>query len=392
MQFVLWLPLIFQEAVAQDGGLDRPMPAPAAQSEPAPVPAETAPVKIKKEKKKNAARAVPQDQPQSQEELPVERLKVGKRHRFEEPEWHTKVGAEMEYNDNVIRLDKRDIEAFKDGTKPDKFRITSVSDMIYTASVEEDVSFRLFDQPTTGGVGFAAHFFEANTFMDYEDIAAFLKTKTWEFKFVAEPKVYRREHRNLDTGLYESAFYSDYDAEFAVKLHPLDFLQIRPKMDIEYRDYDAPFEYYDTIYWGLSPRATIELAPWLFFWLEYRLVWANSFATDLQPDDSYFESGFEPGITVKPEKGLEFSARYYWGRRDYTTANDAFIDPNHAGRVDDRQHFKLRAEWKPSPNLAFHAEYAYTTVLTNKPFRPDVIDDEWSWTRKVFTLGVTYQF
>ena len=85
-----------------------------------------------------------------------------------------------------------------------------------------------------------------------------------------------------------------------------------------------------------SPRATAEVTPWLYFFLEYRLVWANSFATDLQPDDSYFETGFEPGIILKPAKGFEVSARYYYARREYTTTNDPFIDPNHAGRVDAR--------------------------------------------------------
>src|SRR6185503_8176679 len=34
-----------------------------------------------------------------------------------------RVGMSLEYNDNIIRLDKRDLRAFDAGTNPDKFRI-----------------------------------------------------------------------------------------------------------------------------------------------------------------------------------------------------------------------------------------------------------------------------
>lgn len=391
MEFILWLPLILQ-ATAQEGGatpVERPT-APAA----APAPAEPMPAKPKKEKKKDAAKAVPQDEHPAQDEKPSTELlkKGGKKHQADEHPFSFKVGAELEYNDNVIRLDKRDIEAFNDGTKPDKFRITSVDDMIYTGSVEGTMGLRLFDHPADAGLGFMAHFFQVNTFMNYEDVVAFLKSKLYEVKFTWEPHVYRREHRDLDTGLYESAFYSDYDLELSAKLHPWSFLQVKPKFDVEFRKYDAPFEFYDTIYYAFSPRATAELYPWLYVFLEFEVVLADSFATDLQPDDSYLEWGIEPGVTVKPMKGLEFSARYHFAKREYTTSNDPFIDPNHAGRVDDRQHFKLKGQWKALQGVTINAEYAYTDVQTSKPFRPDITDDEWSWKRNLFTFGVTYQF
>jgi hypothetical protein len=342
--------------------------------------------------KKSAEEAVPKQQEENPPEKPKLEPVQPKRHHKLAEEYAFKAGLAVEYNDNVIRLDKRDIEAFDAGSNPDKFRITSVGDTIYHPWGEVETYFPFFGHRATGGLRVEGWIYETNGFMNTELFVLFLRERAFEAELRYTPSVYQREYRNLDTGLFESAFYADFEGDAEYKFPLTEDIVFRPKIAIEYKNYDAPFKYRDAMYYGFEPRVTARVMPEVAVFAEYRFVLADSYATDIQPDVSYIQNGVGVGVHYNPTKRVETRLTAEYDRREYTTSNSPFIDPNHAGRVDDRIHYRAKAEWRLSEEVHLELRYGYTHVLTNKPFRPDIIDEEWSWIRNDVTIGISYKF
>jgi hypothetical protein len=345
------------------------------------------PVKKKKHKKK-----------QEQEgELPgaarphPEELKT-KKPKKEDYQVDFRVGLTMEYNDNIIRLDKRDLEALADGTKPQKFRITQPQDWIYSPWGEADLALHVLGEPSTAGLRLTGHFFQVNSFASNGALSAFLKGKHFNLEYTYEPNVYRREYRNLDTGIYESAFYDDHLLEASMKFPIEKTVTLRPKVGAEIRDYDAPFLYRSSIAPFVAPRATLTIWKELEPFVQYEFVWNDAFATGVQPDTSYIQNGVAFGVHSKVLAELELEANYRYEYRVYTTNNDPSFDPSHAGRSDHRSRIETKIAWRALPNLTLEFAYAHWVVLSDQPGKPDLADDDSDWRRNEYSLGVTYIF
>jgi hypothetical protein len=342
-------------------------------------------------KKKKKAQADQEPGPlQEDPDRPKPTLKA--RDHGQEPTFSARVGLEAEYSSNILRLSPHDVDRLENGTNSEKFRITQPDDFIYSPWVEGTLHFRMLDRPTSAGLRVEPHFYETNTVASYQDITLFLKQKAWDVSYTFEPDVYRREYRNLDTGEFESAFYADHLLEGTAKVHALDWLIVRPRAGIEFRDYDSPFNHRDSVFLTLSPRVVAKATEWLEFSLGYDFVYNSAFATDFQPDTSYIQNGIEPGVAVRPWDPFEVEARYKFASREYTTRNSPAVDPTHRGRFEERNSFQLRARWKVSPSFSVHAAYEYTYVNSDYPFDPSKADDETSWQRDQVTIGVLYQF
>jgi hypothetical protein len=367
-----------EPSVVQD-----PKPALAASD---PVPA-AEPVKKKKHKKKQeqegelpgAARPAPED------------LKV-KKPKKEDYQVDFRVGLMMEYNDNIIRLDKRDLEQLKDGTKPQKFRISQPQDWIYSPWAEADLALHAFGEASTAGLRLTGHFFQVNSFASNGALNAFLKGKHFNVEYTYEPNVYRREYRNLDTGIYESAFYDDHLLEASMKFPIEKTVTLRPKVGVEIRDYDAPFLYRSSIAPFVAPRATLTLWDLVQPYVQYEFVWNDAFATGVQPDTSYIQNGVAFGIHSRILAELELEANYRYEWRSYTTNNDPSFDPSHAGRNDRRSRIETKIAWRALPNLTLEFAYAHWSVLSDQPAKVDLADDDSDWRRNEYLLGVTYIF
>ncbi len=345
------------------------------------------PVKKKKHKKKQeqegelpgAARPSPED------------LKA-KKPKKEDYQVDFRVGLTMEYNDNIIRLDKGDLEALRDGTKPQKFRVTQPQDWIYSPWGEADMALHVFGEPSTAGLRLTGHFFQVNSFASTGALSAFLKGKHFNLEYTYEPNVYRREYRDLDTGVYESAFYDDHLLEASMKFPIEKTVTLRPKVGVEIRDYDAPFLFRSSIAPFLAPRATLTVWSLVQPFVQYDFVWNDAFASGVQPDTSYIQNGVEFGIHSKLLSELELELKYRYEYRVYTTNNDPSFDPSHAGRTDDRSRIETTIAWKLLTNLTLEAGYTHWVVLSDVPGKPDISDEESNWRRNEYMLGVTYLF
>jgi hypothetical protein len=367
-----------------------PKPEPSVVQDPKPaVPASdptSEPVKKKKRKKQEQEGELPGAARPGPEDLKVKKPKK------EDYQVDFRVGLAWEYNDNIIRLDKRDLEELKDGTKPEKFRITQPQDYIFSPWVEADLALHVLDERSTAGLRVTGHYFQVNSFASNGALNAFLKGKDFNVEYAFEPKVYRREYKNLDTGIFESAFYDDHLLEGTMKYSIERAVMLRPKIGVEARDYDAPFQYRSSVAPFVAPRAMLTLWKPLEPFLQYDFVWNSAFASGIQPDTSFIQNGVEVGLHSRLITELEMEANYRYEYRTYTTNNDPAFDPSHAGRTDHRIRMEAKIAWKPLSNLALEWSYAHWTVLSNIPGKPDLADEDSDWRRNEVLLGVTYFF
>jgi hypothetical protein len=310
----------------------------------------------------------------------------------EETRWRFRAGLDVEYNSNILRLDDRDVERLEDGTKPEKFRIDQPDDFIYAPWVEAAFTFPLLDGSNTTGLRFRPYLYQTNTIANYEEFTFFYKRDPVTFEYTLLPDVYRQEYKNLDTGEYESAFYREHDFELSARFAPAPPMTLKPVAGLRYRDYDSPFNHRDALGYLLGAKASVAATDWLEFGLEYEFFLNDAFASSFQPDTSYIANGLEPGVAVKPAKGLELALRYRYENRQYTTDNSEAVDPGHAGRTDDRHRWTFRTTWKVTSSLTLEAEYCRTDVDSNLPGDPSATDEETEWSRDEYILGIVYQF
>jgi hypothetical protein len=368
MTMLFLLALALQVPVAQD-----PKPEPLPAPEPVPVP--------KKKKKK-----------QQEEELPgatqtkPEDLKEGKKKR-EDYDVRFRVGLDVEYNTNIIRLDDDDLKAFKEGTKPEKFRINQPEDWIFSPWGEIDVALPLFGETSRAGLRLTGHLYQANSFASNEAFMAYLKGKSYSLEYTFEPSIYRREYRNLDTGVFESAFYDDHLVEALWKVRVGESIAIRPKAGVEIRDYDSPFTFRSSVAPFIAPRAVLRLAEYFEPFVQYEFVYNQAFASGVQPDTSYYQNGVELGIGSRILPELEAEVKYRIDHRIYTTNNDSSVD-SHAGRKDWRNRLVAGVTWKASASLELDASFAQW-VVNSTVQDPDEDSD---WDRREFSMGVMVAF
>jgi hypothetical protein len=334
-------------------------------------------------------RRAPQEGPQEPPPLPEP---PGRRAPREPDPVKFRAGLDLTYNSNILRLSDRDLDRLEDGSRPEKFRIDEPDDLIASPWAEAALAVRLFDDPSLVGLRAQAFVYTQNSVASHQEVAVFFKHRPWEFTYALRPEVYRREYRNLDTGEFESAFYTEHRFEGTVETRPFDVLRADPKLGLEFRDYDAPFNHRDSMFYTLGVELVAEALPWLDVTLEYEFVRNDAFASDFQPDTSYVEHGLEPGVAVRPVKDLELVLRYLIAAREYTTGNSPAVDPGHADRSDDRRRTTLRARWRASALLSVEAEARFTNVDTSLPNDSGATDEETTWSRDEVTLGVTLRF
>jgi hypothetical protein len=363
-----------------------PEPAPAlAPQDPAPAP-DPGSKKKKKHKKQDQGGELPGAARPGPEELKVKKPKK------EDYQVDFRAGLAMEYNDNIIRLDKRDLEALQTGSNPTKFRVTQPDDWIYSPWAEADLALHVLGERSTAGLRVTGHFFQVNSFASNGALNAFLRGKDYNLEYTFEPGVYRREYRNLDTGLYQSAFYDDHLLEAAVKIPIESTVMLRPKLGVDVRDYDAPFAFRSSVAPFVAPRAMLMIWRPLEPFVQYDFIWNDAFATGVQPDTSFIQNGVEVGVRSHWIRDVELEANYRYEYRVYTTNNDPSFDPSHAGRTDQRVRIGTKASWMATSNLKLEFSYAHWTALSNIPGKPDLTDEDSNWRRNVYLLGVTYLF
>jgi hypothetical protein len=344
-------------------------------------------VPMKKHKKKK--QDPPQEPPGAARPTPEDLQRKPKREDYD-PAF--RAGMTLEYNDNIIRLDKKDVTAFEDGTNPEKFRIQSRQDWIYSPWAESDLAMSDLGDSGRAGLRFTGYIYQINSFATHGALTAFLKSKSYTLEYTYEPGIYRREYRNLDTGIYESAFYDDHLLEGSVKIRLSDQAIFRPKVGVEIRDYDAPFRYRTSFAPFVAPRVTFAFLNELQPFFQYDFEYNQAIATGLQPDTSYYQNGVEAGLLSKLDKTVQLEVKYRAEYRVYTTSNSALVDPSHSGRTDLRTRLVAGATWKALSSLSIEATYIRGVVDSDVPGKPDLSNEESDWRRNQYLLGFTYVF
>jgi hypothetical protein len=354
---------------------------PTIAQEPDPIP-EVAPHPKKRKKQQQDQ----EDLPGAVRPKPEDMNREGKKKR-DDYDLGFRVGMTLEYNDNIIRLDEDDLKAFHDGTKPEKFRIKSPEDWIFSPWGEIDLALHVFGEPSRVGLRVMGHLYQSNTFASNEAFTVFLKGKPYSLEYTFEPSVYRREYRNLDTGVYESAFYDDHLFEAAVKIPASEVVMFRPKAGVEIRDYDAPFTFRSSVAPFVAPRVIFAVSDLFEPFFQYEFVYNQAFASGVQPDTTYYQNGVEVGVSSKVARGLEFEVKYRYEHRLYTSDNDPSFD-SHAGRKDARNRFTVGGLWKAAEGLSIEASFTQW-VVDSTVKDPDEDSD---WSRRQVLLGFMVVF
>jgi hypothetical protein len=301
-------------------------------------------------------------------------------------------GLRIAYNSNIIRLSEKEIDQLESGTRPDKYRIDEVDDIIFTPWGEISLRLDLFADPSRAGLRLKGHLFQHATFASHGEVDLFFEHENLEVEYSYENSIYRREYRNLDTGLFESAFYDEHQLEGSYRIRVAEDVRLKPKLGLRLRDYDDPFNHRDAVEVEPALQGVYEAAPWLKLSAELGLAFQDAFASSSQPDTSYRETFAEAKATALPHKTVELSAAYRLADRRYTTNNDPAVDPGHRDRTDDRRLATLAVLWKISKTVQVDAAAKFTRVSSDTPSEPDATSEETDWSRDEYLVGVQVAF
>lgn len=323
--------------------------------------------------------------------------KLGARERA--PEVAVRGGLELAYDDNIIDLSKKQIRQFEDGTKPQKFRIEEEDDIVTSPWAEVRLKAWLFAEPTRFSLKARANAYQENSFANYEKYALAVRQDLGRheagIEYDLEADVYHRELEIVVPGpnLWDSAFYSEHEIQLYTRHEVREWLSVKPFAGFAVRDFESPFQYRDLrgFFVGLRPAVEIN-GSWTAF-LQYRYRDMDSEAGSAEPDTSYEEHEFEPGVSALFfGKVLEVGLRHRWRFREYTTSNSPLVDPAHVDREDVRQRTILEATVKLNKNWAVEARYVRRSEDSDRPFDTGDTSEEVGSDRNVFVIGVAFTF
>jgi hypothetical protein len=334
----------------------------------------------------------------AQQDLPPqERPKIEKpgKARTAEVKVDLHAGVELLYDDNVTQLSDEDLRLLEDDLAPGRFRIERPDDFITAPWVEVLLKAPLLQDPTTFGFRAQGYLYAANTIKNYDELGVFGRQKLGdrdrvelEYQFI--PEFYRREYRVPGTAFFDSAFYAQHEVDLSWR-HTFDpMVSVRPKASFRFRDYDDPFDFRDSTSYVLGVRANVEPLPWLEVRVEYEYENLDAKAAATQPDLSHVQHGIEPGVIVRPLAGLRFDLKYRFEFRSYTTSNSAVFDPSHRDREDRIGRLIVGASYKISPNWEAFFTAEIWSQESDRPSDPGASDEETSYDRNIFTIGLTW--
>ena len=301
-----------------------------------------------------------------------------------------RAGGEFGYNSNIIRLSESEIDELDAGTRPEKYRVKEPDDFIWSPWFEAAMRIE-----GDGLVGLRAwyHVYSRNSFASHPQLDTFLQLGGGDFElaYSFEHDIYKREYRNLDTDVFESAFYDDHRLDASYRIKASDVVRLKPEIGVGAEDYDAPFNHRDALLFRLGIEGEWRATGWLRFGLEYGFELQNAFASSSQPDTSYQQNGIEAKVKVLPSKVVDIVLAWRIADREYTTSNDPAVDPGHRDRSDDRRRWRLQLTWSATASVLIDVEARFTDVDSDKP-HDDNTPEETDWDRDEYILGLRIAF
>jgi hypothetical protein len=308
---------------------------------------------------------------------------------------HVRLGSEVAFDDNILDLNDRQMTLLEDDLDPQRFRIDDPGDVVYSVWADLRFKGRLFKEPTSAGLKIQPYVYQDSSIANYEEYEVFLHQDLGShkagFDLGLERDVYLRE-LNRGGGVWESAFYSEYDLSvfYQHRIHAR--ATLRGTVGWLIRDYASPWGARDRegAYLALEPEVDLGRG-WRAF---VRYEWSDqeTDASDLEADTSYLQHEIEIGAAVELlEKRLELELKYRYGDREYTTRNDPGNDESHADRVDQRHRLVFEVKVKLGKGWSLEGRWEYRDVDSDRPFDTSPLTDEpGDSTRHVFALGVSF--
>jgi hypothetical protein len=321
------------------------------------------------------------------------------------PEVSLRGGLELTYDDNILDLSERQQDEFKDGTRPKKYRIEEIDDVVASPWAELRLKARLIGDPTTFGLKAQANAYQENSFANYEEYRLFVHQPLGRHELGVEydldADVYNREYKVAViqgvTDPWDSGFYTDHELELFYRHQVSPGLSVRPFAGYAVRDYESPFGYRDLRGYFAGVRPAVEVGPWTAF-LQYRYESMEADASAPEdPDTSFREHQIEPGVGVALlDRRLELTLRYRVGYREYTSSDDPtyffLTDPSYVDREDRRERVELAARFRLHKNWSVEGKYIRRETDSDQPFDSVNTSEAGTSERNLFVLGVSFAF
>lgn len=316
------------------------------------------------------------------------------------PEVSFRGGTEIAYDDNILELNRQQIDQLESGTRPEKFRIDDPEDLVYSVWAEVRVKARVLQDPLVAGLEVQPYFYQRSSIANYEAYELFVRQDFGRhqvgLEYDLDRDVYLRELEIVVPGpnLWESAHYDQHEIEAYYEHAFPQVVSLRSALGWKSKDFDSPFDFRDRDGYFLALEPSLDLGRGWKAFVRYEYADLESDAGSTDPDTSYREHEVEFGAAVELlEKRLEVSLRYRIGRQDYTTSNSPLDDPSHADREDRPQRIILAARAKIAKGWTLEVRYEWHDEDSDRPFDdPATTSEPGDSTRNVFVIGAAFSF
>lgn len=333
-----------------------------------------------------------------QDPMPVEPATGKLKGQGKAPEVSVRAGTELSYDDNILELNRKQIEELESGTRPDKYRIDEPGDVVYSVWAEVRLKGKVLADPGSVALKIQPYFYQENSIANYEEYELSVRQDFGRHEaglsYGLERDVYLRELEIVVPGpnLWESATYDEHEIEAWYRHAFPKGLSLKGSVGYRIREFDSPFTYRDREGYVLGLEPSVELGRGWHASVRYEYADLESAASSGEPDTSYTEHRIEFGAGVGLlEKRLEIGLRWRIGFRDYTTDNLPAADPSHVDREDRSDRILLSARFKVSKTWSIEGRYEYEDVDSDRPFDTSPITSEpGDSTRNVFLLGLVF--
>jgi len=305
------------------------------------------------------------------------------------------VRSEVTYDTNPVLYNDRDVRRLREGVASTRYLITQPDDVAVSplaVRITVDDALRLFH--VEGALGVAANdlLYQANGVLNRSEFELFATPGGLTLSDTYSPRRYRREYRQPQTRVYASAFYTQHWLSARFQQDLTEWLELRLRLRLRTRRFEDPFASRDSttgypelkVVWRLSKIVRLTGG------YQYVVNAADGGAGD--HDRSYREHDVQPEVRLRPFDPLVVRAQLALGFRSYTTEASASFDPVYRDRKDDLRRLTVNAAWSFDRHLSVDVETVQETMQATRPHDVTVTDEQTSFNRSQYTLGLEYTF
>uniref|UniRef100_A0A7V3PT99 DUF3570 domain-containing protein n=1 Tax=candidate division WOR-3 bacterium TaxID=2052148 RepID=A0A7V3PT99_UNCW3 len=286
--------------------------------------------------------------------------------------WLASFTSDLTYDQNIFYLSPSDLEKYRQRTEPLKFPYHSADDLTLMLDVELTARF---SKLTILKTSFRIHNYASNQEKSYGLFRLRMEQQVGERSRIAGyyswlPNYLIRYYRAGNSQQYSPCRFGEQIAGVNYRLQ-LGTFAIGPGYQIEFYNYIAPFEYYDTRAHRFNGNLNWQPKNNLKLQAEYYFKIAQ--AKGPLPDISYSEHNISLELATRPRRFTRFGINtgYQYSYRYYTTPNSPSADPYHASRVDQIQNISITADYLFN-SFTVYFQYEFEWREVDSPYREQI--------------------